>query len=259
MDAVITAGGIPSEKDPLYPYTQGKPKALVDIAGKPMIQWVLDALGGSKDVEHVVLIGLDKSSGVTCNKPMEYLENQGHMLSNLIAGIHRIRAMNPKSEYVLTVSSDIPALTSEMVDWCVETAMETRDELYYGIIPQAVMDRRYPGSKRTFTKLKGESFCGADIHVVHVKLADEHIDTWKRLIDNRKNPFKQAAVFGYMTLFLLITRMIDADGAVKRLSERLKIKGRAIRWRYAEAGMDVDKPHQLEMMRADMEKLHPAK
>ena len=259
MDAVITAGGIPSEKDPLYPYTQGKPKALVDIAGKPMIQWVLDALGGSKDVEHVVLIGLDKSSGVTCSKPMEYLENQGHMLSNLIAGIHRIGEMNPKSEYVLTVSSDIPALTSEMVDWCVETAMETRDELYYGIIPQAVMDRRYPGSKRTFTKLKGESFCGADIHVVHVKLADEHIDTWKRLIDNRKNPFKQAAVFGYMTLFLLITRMIDADGAVKRLSERLKIKGRAIRWRYAEAGMDVDKPHQLEMMRADMEKLHPAK
>ena len=96
MDAVITAGGIPSEKDPLYPYTQGKPKALVDIAGKPMIQWVLDALGGSKDVEHVVLIGLDKSSGVTCSKPMEYLENQGHMLSNLIAGIHRIGEMNPK-------------------------------------------------------------------------------------------------------------------------------------------------------------------
>ena len=59
MDAVITAGGIPSEKDPLYPYTQGKPKAMVDIAGKPMIQWILDALGNSKDVEHVVLIGLD--------------------------------------------------------------------------------------------------------------------------------------------------------------------------------------------------------
>jgi len=259
MDAVITAGGIPSEKDPLFPYTQGKPKAMVDVAGKPMIQWILDALGNSKDVEHVVLIGLDKSSGVTCSKPMEYLESQGHMLANIIAGIHKVQEMNPKAEYVLGVSSDIPGITSEMVDWCVETSMETQDELYYGIIPQAVMEKRYPGSKRSFTKLKGESFCGADIHVIHVKLADEHIDTWRSLIDNRKNVFKQASVFGYWTLFLLATRMINADGAVKRVSDKIKIKGRAIRWPYAEAGMDVDKPHQLEMMRADMEKLHPVK
>jgi len=259
MDAVITAGGIPLPEDPLYPYTQGKPKAMVDIAGKPMIQWVLDALGGSKDVEHVVLIGLDEKSGVTCQKPMVFMENQGHMLSNLIAGIHKIEAMNPKAEYVLTVSSDIPALTSAMVDWCVETSMQTKDELYYGVIPQTVMDRRYPNSRRTFTKLKGETFCGADIHVAHVKLAHEHLDTWQRLIDNRKNPLKQAAVFGYMTLFLLITRMIDLDGGVKRLSKKLDIKGRAIRWEYAEAGMDVDKPYQLELMRADMEKLHPVK
>ena len=96
MDAVITAGGIPSEKDPLYPYTQGKPKAMVDIAGKPMIQWILDAVSNSKDVEHVVLIGLDKSSGVTCSKPMEYIENQGHMLANIIAGIHKVQEMNPE-------------------------------------------------------------------------------------------------------------------------------------------------------------------
>jgi GTP:adenosylcobinamide-phosphate guanylyltransferase len=259
MDAVITAGGIPSENDPLYPYTQGHPKALLDIAGKPMIQWVLDALGDSKDVEHVVLIGLAEQGMVTCKKPMVFIDNQGHMLSNLIAGIHRVQEMNPKADYVLAVSSDIPALTGEMVDWCVESAMETQDELYYGIIPQAVMDKRYPGSKRTFTKLKGESFCSSDIHVAHVKLADEHIDTWKKLIDYRKNPFRQAAVFGYMTLFLLITRMINADGAVRRISNKLNIKGRAIRWPYAEAGMDVDKPHQLEVMRADMEKLHPVK
>jgi hypothetical protein len=259
MDAVITAGGIPLPEDPLYPYTQGRPKALLDIAGKPMIQWVLDAVGGAKDVDHVVLIGLTEQSGVTCSKPMVFMENQGHMLTNLIEGIHKVQAMNPQAEYVLLVSSDIPALTSEMVDWCVETALETKDELYYGVIPKAVMDRRYPGSKRTFTKLKGESFCGADIHVAHVKLASEHLDTWERLIANRKNPLKQAAVFGYVTLLLLVTRMIDLDGAVKRLSDRLNIKGRAVRWQYAEAGMDVDKPHQLEMMRADMEKLHPAK
>ncbi len=46
MDAIVIAGGVPTPVEPLYPYTQGKPKALLDLCGKPMIQWVLDALEG---------------------------------------------------------------------------------------------------------------------------------------------------------------------------------------------------------------------
>jgi NDP-sugar pyrophosphorylase family protein len=42
MDAVITAGGVPQPDELLYPYTL-KPKALLEIDGKPMVQWVLDA------------------------------------------------------------------------------------------------------------------------------------------------------------------------------------------------------------------------
>ncbi len=47
MDAIVIAGGIPEPGEPLYPYTQGKPKATLEISGKPMAQWVLDALNGA--------------------------------------------------------------------------------------------------------------------------------------------------------------------------------------------------------------------
>ncbi len=57
MDAIVTAGGIPLPEDPLYPYTEGHSKAMLEIAGKPMIQWVLDALSASSKVENVILIG----------------------------------------------------------------------------------------------------------------------------------------------------------------------------------------------------------
>ena len=43
MDAIVIAGGIPQPEEPLYEYTQGIPKAMLNIAGKPMVQWVLDA------------------------------------------------------------------------------------------------------------------------------------------------------------------------------------------------------------------------
>ena len=45
MDAIVTAGGIPMPGEPLYEYTNGSPKALLDIAGKPMIQWVSKKIG----------------------------------------------------------------------------------------------------------------------------------------------------------------------------------------------------------------------
>lgn len=37
LPAIVIAGGIPKEGEPLYPLSQGKPKALLPIAGKPMI------------------------------------------------------------------------------------------------------------------------------------------------------------------------------------------------------------------------------
>ena len=45
MNAIVTAGGIPQPGDKLYAYSNGDSKALIDLAGKPMVQWVLDALG----------------------------------------------------------------------------------------------------------------------------------------------------------------------------------------------------------------------
>lgn len=253
MDAVVVAGGIPLPEDSLYPYTQGNSKALLDIAGKPMVQWVLDALSGAKSIENVILMGLSAKSGVTCEKPLHFLSNQGRMLANIVAGIEKSQQLNPDNEYVMVVSSDVPAIKPEMIDWLVESCLETHDDLYYGVVPREVMEARYPNSKRTFTRLKGIEVCGADINVTHVRMADEeYLDTWQQLIGNRKNPLLQARVIGLDTLFQIIFRQLTIQDIVERVMARIGVRGRAIIWEHAEAGMDVDKPHQLELLRADM-------
>ena len=255
MDAIVTAGGIPQPGDPLYVYSNGDSKALIDVAGKPMAQWVLDALGDSKEVDNVILIGLTHKSGLTCKKPLHYISNQGRMLANIVAGVNKSIELNKKTEYVLVVSSDIPALKGDMVDWLVQTSMQTKDEIYYGICPREVMETRFPTSRRTYTKLKDMQVCGADINLIHVSMATEHLDTWEKLIGNRKSPLASAAVIGFDTLFQLFTRQFTLQGLVERASERIGIKGRAIIWDRAEPCMDVDKPHQLELLREDLAKL----
>ncbi len=95
MQAIITAGGVPHPEEPLYEYTQGKPKALVDVAGKPMAQWVLDALCDSPAIEEIVLIGLTEESGVQCDKISAYLPSQGGILENIRAGVEKVVEQHP--------------------------------------------------------------------------------------------------------------------------------------------------------------------
>ena len=252
INAIVTAGGIPQPGDPLYTYSNGNSKALIDIAGQPMVQWVLDALSASKVVDQVVVIGLSAKSDLTCSKPLHYISNQGRMLANIVAGVNKSLELNPKGEYVLIVSADIPALKADMVDWLVKTSMQTQDDLYYGVCPREVMEARFPTSKRTYTKLKDMEACGSDINVIHVSMATEHLDTWEELIGNRKSPLRQAGVIGIDTLIQLLFRQFTLQGLVERASQRIGIKGRAIIWDHAEPCMDVDKPHQLELMREDL-------
>lgn len=252
MDAIITAGGIPLPKDPLYEFTQGSSKAMLDIAGKPMIQWVMDALCASSKIDSIILIGLTEESGLTSTHPVHYLPNQGRMLANIIAGINQAQQIHPQSEYVLVVSSDIPAISPAMVDWLIDQVESESADIYYGIVPRQVMEERFPDSRRTWTHLKDMDICGADMNAVHVRMATEHLDTWESLIGRRKSPLKQAALIGIDTLLLLALRQLNIADIVGRVSKRIGIRGKAIIWPWAEAGMDVDKPHQLQIMRAFM-------
>ncbi len=255
MDAIVTAGGIPLPEEPLYPATTGQPKATVEIAGKPMIQWVLDALSDAKTIDNVIIVGLTEKSDVKCSKKMYFVSNHGKMVENLQAGARKAKEINPQAEYVLLASSDIPGITGEMVDWVVNTDMQTKVDVYYHLIQREVMEKRYPGSKRTWTRLKDMEVCGGDLNVGRISLLlSEETDLWDKITDARKSPLKQAAMIGFGTALRLLTGQLTLQMAETNIMSRLNITGRAIVCPYAEVGMDVDKLHQLEMMREDLAK-----
>ena len=252
MDAVVLAGGIPQPNEPLYAYSHGEAKALIDMAGKPMIQWVLDALGGSKSIERVVVIGLSEKAKLPCKKPLTYLPNQGKLLENLKAGTAKVLELNPRAEYVLFVSSDIPGITAEMVEWLLATCKETDHDLYYNVVRREDMEKRFAGSKRTYTRLKDLEVCGGDMNMARAAIVNQNSEFWNKLIEARKNPAAQAALIGTDIIFKFIFRQLSIDDVIQRVADKLGLRGRAIVCPYPEIGMDVDKPHQLEIMRTHL-------
>lgn len=252
MDAIVTAGGIPDSEDPLYAYTQGGPKALLDIAGKPMVQWVLDALDQARLVERVVVVALPSDCGLSSQKAEGFIPDQGGMLQNIRAGMKRVVELNPEAQRMLTVSSDIPAITSDMVDWLVEETEESIHDIYYTVIKRQIMEARYPESKRSYTHLKDAEVCGGDMNAVHARMVTANEEIWERILAARKSVFKQASLIGFSTLALLALRRLKLESGIRRVTERLNITGRVIFSPYAEIGMDIDKPHQLEILRQDL-------
>jgi molybdopterin-guanine dinucleotide biosynthesis protein A len=251
MDAVLLAGGIPQPDEPLFGESRGRSKALIDVAGKPMVQWVLDALDGSASIHQVLLIGLDEHSGLTCSKPTSYLPDSGNLLGNIMRGLEHARENSRDATHILLASTDIPAITTEILEWRIAAAREVESDIDYVVVERKTMEARFPQSKRSFVRLRDAEVCGGDLNIIRVDLA-EKTDLWERLVAARKSVFRQAALLGYDLLFRLLTRQITLEAAEEKVSQRLGLRGRVVLSPYAELAMDVDKPEQLAMLRDDL-------
>ena len=133
MDAVLLAGGVPQEEDLLYSITLGRPKALIDVAGKAMAQWVLDALTAAPSVTGITVMGIGAGEGLSSSKITSHLSDQGSMLGNSLAGIEAVVSANPEVRQVLMVGCDIPLLTSEMVESLVALTADATVEIYHSL------------------------------------------------------------------------------------------------------------------------------
>ena len=254
VDAIVTAGGTPKPGDPLYPLTQGQPKALLDIAGKPMLQWILDALSGAATIRRVVVVGLAEAHPqLECRKTLAFVPDHGSMLANIVAGTQWVLGQDASAVRVLAVSSDIPTITSAIVDWNVETSLQTDHDAYYSVIRQADMERRFPGSKRSYFRLKEGPFTAGDMNMFATRVVQHIPPQMQVLIEARKNVFKQAGVIGYGFLLRFALGQASLELTAQTVGERLGLTGRALICPHAEAGMDVDKPAQYELVKRDLE------
>lgn len=253
VNAFVAAGKVPDEQDPLYTYTQGQSKAMIDIAGKPMVQWVIDALNEADSIERIGVLGLDENDGLHSEKLISYIPDRGGLLQNSLAGLEWGQRTDPSSDYVLFVSADIPAITGEIIDWRVHTATGPLVDLDYVAVERAVMESRFPDARRSYVHLRDVEVCGGDINLIHTRM-EVDTDIWDRLIGARKNALRQASVLGIDTLILLLLRRLTLDQTLEKVAGRLGLKGRVNLSPHAEVAMDLDKPEHLEILRRDLDR-----
>lgn len=249
MDVIIMAGGVPGREDPLFPITQGGYKAMLDVSGKPMIQWVLDVLSKAPSIQRVAVVGLPPITALDCDKPLIMLSKTGEMVENVRAGVVELAKQNLEVSKVLVISADVPAITVEMVEWLVERVQESDHDLYGFVIDRKTVEAINKDERRTFAHLKDAEVCLADVVGVQTTFANqiEH-PLWSKLVEARKSPTRQAALLGYDVLFLLMLRKLTLKEAEASINRKLSLNATAIPCPYPELALDVDRPQDLDVL-----------
>lgn len=255
MEAIITAGGVSAPDDPLYARTGVAKKALIPLGDQPMIYWIIEALLGTGLIDHLVIVGLNQAE-LNFNHPALYcMPAAGGLLDNVLAGVDQVRAINPTAKKALLCSSDIPLITPEIIHGFLAECGSQAAEIYYAIVEEKTMEARFPGSKRTFVPFKGGRYSGGDIFLLDLA-AQANVELFRSLIGSRKNYLAQARMLGlgFITRFLL--RSMTVEEAAERARERMKLNARVVVTRFAELGMDLDKAHQYDLIKAELEKIN---
>lgn len=251
MDVIIAAGGIPQPEDPMYPYTKGQPKALIDMNGRTMLERVIDALQDSQNVDDVVVVGLGSDMGQTFKRPVHHVADQGSLVGNGIAGAKYLMELKPDAKLFITCTADVPLITGAMIDEFIDMCQPLDKGVYYIMVTQEAMDKRFPDSNRTYVKLKGMQIAGGDIGIMSIELVKKE-ELMDMLANARKHAWKIARVAGLRVMLKLIFRRLsiaDIEAAAARIAG---VPVKIILNPPTEMAMDADKPNQVELVRAEL-------
>jgi len=243
-DAIILAGGENSEH--LSRFSSQSYEAMIEIAGKPMVTFVADALAATPQVERIFIMGPVKQLA-NCDFPENVIlvEGGSTITQTIQLGMD---ALGHKRK-VLVVTADIPLLTPAALEHFLNQCAETNVDLYYPIVSKETNNRHYPGNKRTYVRFRDGTYTGGNVFLVNPMIVPQCLSVASELIDNRKNPFKLCCLLGWGFVLSFLIGRLSLSKVKERVADLLGITGTVVQSPYPELGIDVDKPSDLELVR----------
>ncbi|MEQ8237081.1 MAG: hypothetical protein ABRQ23_09900, partial [Syntrophomonadaceae bacterium] len=120
-------------------------------------------------------------------------------------------------------------------------------DVYYPITSRAVNERKFPGVRRTYVKLKEGVFTGGNLFLLRSQVIPACVEIGEKLVARRKNPLAIAQLFGLGLVLSYLLGRLSIKQAEKRFYKVSGVRGKGIISPYAEVGVDVDKPDDLKL------------
>jgi len=237
VDALVLAGG----KLKGINVENVSTKGMINLEGKPMVEYVIDALKECSEVGKVIVtVPPSVSLEDWAKKVDKVLVTDNSITENIYAGMSYLKS----NGFLLVISADMPLITGLAIERFLKKCEKVEADLYYPIISRDEMDKKFPKTKRTYGRFKDGDYTGGNLGLIGSKMFEKNREFFEEIYLLRKSPFKLAQLLGFGFILKFLLGLATISEAEKKLSNLLGANGVAI-ISDAEVGIDVDKDDDL--------------
>lgn len=213
-------------------------KALIPVAGEPMVRRPLRALIDAPQVGRVIVLTQAPeriAQAVPSDPRIELRISKGTIAETILDLMHDAGVRWP----LLITTADHALLDPATVaEFCQGAA---GNDLAVGVVERANLMRRLPESKRTWLKFRGGAYTGANLFSLASPKVAPAIELWRSVEQDRKKGWRLVALLGPLTLIGAALRLLTIDAVLARLGRKLGLRVAAVCLSNPLAGVDLDK------------------
>jgi len=249
FDVVVLAGG--GKQEPLTEQEGVSNKAFIQLHGKPLLAYILEALQRAPSVNRLIVIGPDKELAELRNEGYSFkiVSERGGMLDNLEAGFENA----DKNQACLVVTGDIPLLNAEVVENFLALCKPYDHDLYYPVLSRETCLGSFPETERTYVHLREGHLTGGNLGLLKPAWFLENKARLELFISYRKKPLKLLRILPLSFLFKYLFKTLAVKDLESYLSRLLNLKARAVFCDCVEIAVDVDKLSDLVLIKKALE------
>lgn len=252
LDALVLAGTRTAEVDAVARHARVSCKAFAPVAGRPMVERVLQTLLLEGRIGRIAVALPDH--GLPADEApdlanwiekglVERRESDQSPAATVAGALNR----TPDGCALLVTTGDHallnPAILTQFLERC--DASPGRDVLV-GLLPLPVLEAKYPDMQRTGLQLRDGRYSGCNLFLFRGGHGARSLASfWLRFEALRKSPWRMARMLGLWTLIRYVLRRMTLPEAMARIEARSGARVGAVMLDIPEAAFDVDTPGHL--------------
>lgn len=242
LDRALVLAGARPETDPVAAYAGVPHKALIRLAGEPLLARVVDALQGAGLRRIAVSASDPQVVALAAQLGCEVLPTEAGPSLSALRGIEALGTP------VLLTTSDHALLQAEWIAQLLDNASEGADVSVL-LARREVVEAAAPGTRRTYLKFADGEWSGCNLFLVRSERGLGAIRLWREIEADRKRPWRIIRRLGPLTLARYLLGRLTLAEALRRLGLLCGAEVAAVPSRFGLAAVDVDKPADLELVR----------
>lgn len=251
VTALVLAASRRGSDDPVAAMVGESHKCLVRIAGKPMLERVVQALLDSGVCERI-LISIESDDILRKTPALAAWLDDGTIETvasgaNLADSVLAVGRQSPPPLPLLVTTADNALHTPELVADFTVNALAGRSDVAVGMTREDTVRTEFPDEPLGFFRFSdgGYSFC--NLFLIRSSASFRAAEVFRGGGQFRKKPWRILQAFGVINLILYRLGRISLKGALRRISLRFGVGISACEVPWSFAPIDVDNPRTFAL------------